>query len=756
MSRHRRHFQQKKPPTTPVAAVGPTSAVASDQIDTNPPSIPQRIIVWLFHLLVLTTPLFFAFNTDELFEFNKMILTYVYVVLITAVWIGRMIFEQRLIWRHTKFDYFIGLFLLSQLLSTIFSIHPYTSWFGYYSRFHGGFVSLLSYALLYWACISNLTRKDLRPLAISTMLAGSLVSLYAIGEHFGHSVSCLITSGGTSFGADCWVQDVQRRVFATFGQPNWLAAYVLMLLSALIGILLGRWPTYWERVGFYSAYALLFWTLLYTRSRSGILGFAVAVGVIAGGLLLRWWLQRQRPEKREPLKLRSPRSTSIGVIACLTLGAILVSGTPYTPSLGELLSQQKVSAPVVETVAPVANRLDIGGTDSGEIRKIVWQGAVDVWRRYPVLGSGVETFAYSYYQDRPAAHNLVSEWDFLYNKAHNELLNFLATTGALGLGSYLLLLCSYFVMAGLGFIKLVRAKADDQALLVLGLAGAVVGLSVSNFFGFSTVVVTVLQYLAFASTLLLILPAVRQPRAVQSISLWQLVFIILVTVGTLVPLKRIHDYYRADINYTAAKTLMARGQIRDAAVKLSTAIKLSPREALYWDELAQLYAQAAVTNAQAQTEQAKIDQLVTETIAAADRALELNNRQLNLYKTRARIFIMLSELDPQYLAEAVKALESAVSLSPTDPKLLYNLGIIKLQQGDRVTGLALLEKAAALKPNYGSALLELSRQKWADGQQQAAVADLEQLLQYEPDAVEVKELLASYSAILREEKAKTK
>ena len=38
-----------------------------------------------------------------------------------------------------------------------------------------------------------------------------------------------------------------------------------------------------------------------------------------------------------------------------------------------------------------------GVTESGDIRKIVWQGAIELWKQYPILGTGVENFAYSYY-----------------------------------------------------------------------------------------------------------------------------------------------------------------------------------------------------------------------------------------------------------------------------------------------------------------------------------------------------------------------
>ncbi len=720
---------------------------------TNAETAPhffRHLLVWLYHLLLITTPLFFAFTTDELFEFNKMMLVYVYTVLIVAVWIGRMIFEKRWIWRRTPFDLLIGIFLLTQLLSTIFSIDPYTSLFGYYSRFHGGLASLVSYALIYWAFVSNLVRKDLRPLALSAMTTGAIVSLYAIGEHFGHSFSCYLNSGGTSFNASCWVQDVQHRVFATFGQPNWLAAYTLMLLSCVMGLLLSQWPKRGERLWYFICSLLLFWTLLYTRSRSGFLGFVTAFFIISAGLAIRWWLQRHMTS--EPHIGQHSWKQYLVMLVTLIIAAGL-SGTPYSPSIGELFSQQKTIRVATDS-APVAavNRLDIGGTDSGEIRKIVWQGAINVWKRYPIFGSGVETFAYSYYQDRPPAHNLVSEWDFLYNKAHNELLNFLATTGAVGLSAYLLLLSGYLIISLRGFVQLSKAHHDDRANILLGLAGAVAGLTVSNFFGFSTVVVTVLQYLAMGTTMLLLLEPVNQPKPVKEVALWQMMVLILVVIASLFPLKSIVDRYRADQLYTQGKALAAQGEFQKAGLKLSNAIQLNPREALFWDEIGQLYAQAAVSYVPTEVPRETINQLAHEAVTASDKALQLNSRQLNFYKTRARMFIILSQIDATYLSDAVASLETAVLLSPTDPKLVYNLGMLQFQLGNTASALNLLEKVSDLKPNYTTAIMELAGQEWLSGKKQSALDRLLALRQYDPNSAALNEAIASYSAQLNNAK----
>ncbi len=125
--------------------------VAGESINQKRPSLQwksfQFWIIFFFHLLLLTTPLFFTWINEELFEFNKIILIYAYTVIIGSLWIARMISEKRFIWKRTVFDFPIAFFLLSQLLSTLFSINFHTSVFGYYTRFNGGLLSVLSYIL---------------------------------------------------------------------------------------------------------------------------------------------------------------------------------------------------------------------------------------------------------------------------------------------------------------------------------------------------------------------------------------------------------------------------------------------------------------------------------------------------------------------------------------------------------------------------------------------------------------------------------
>src|SRR3972149_8223240 len=242
----------------------------------------QKAIFFLFAILLFFVPLVLWPFTSEVFEFNKMVLVYILTVLILAVWLTRCIEAKMFIFRRTLLDIPLLVFLGSQLISTILSIDPVTSWLGDYSRFNGGLFSTICYSLLYWAWVSNFDAKETLKLIYVWFASAVLVSVYGVLEHFG-------------IDKNVWVQDVQSRVFSTLGQPNWLAAWLTALIPLTWALALKSRISNQESgknsklvtrsavkildskfLYFFSLSALLFWTLLFTKSRSGFLGFGIA------------------------------------------------------------------------------------------------------------------------------------------------------------------------------------------------------------------------------------------------------------------------------------------------------------------------------------------------------------------------------------------------------------------------------------------------------------------------------------------------
>ncbi|MFH1863352.1 MAG: O-antigen ligase family protein [bacterium] len=615
-------------------------------------SLISNIIPLLFNLLFFFVPLILWPYNSELFEFNKMVLVYIFTVSITAFWAIRMIKEKKFIFRRTILDVPLLLFLISQTLSTLVSIDPRTSLLGYYSRFHGGLLSSICYSLLYWAYVSNINAKQTL-ISIKVMfLSAFLVCIYGILEHFG-------------IDKDLWVQDVQNRVFSTLGQPNWLAAWLTGLFPLTWAFLLkkkGNW--------IYLGLSLLFFiTLLFTKSRSGILGFVAADIIFWGYCVLKY--------KKEFLKQFVICHLSFVIL-------FLVIGSPFRVS--NIQSQVSPSGPALET----------GGTESAEIRKIVWKGAIDIWRHNILLGTGPETFAYSYYMHRPVEHNLVSEWDFIYNKAHNEYLNFMATTGTLGILSYMILII-------FSFFQMLKVIPNNN--LAIAMIAGYVSILVTNFFGFSVVPVALEFFLFPAMAFSLIADGVQKPkRYYLKNTILQNLSVFGVFIAATSFLFAVGRYWYSDILYNKGKQYNTANLYPAAFSYLKKVITLSPKEALYKNEVSQTAGNLAV--AYYRQKKQEHAQLFTDlAISQSNEAVALSPANINLLRSRVTLFNNLSIINPKYLGGAKEALLQASIKAPTDAKLFYNLGIIYLKTGEVSNSLDTFNKAINLKPNYKEARL---------------------------------------------------
>lgn len=650
--------------------------------------ISAKLIPIFYYSLFFLVPLVFFHKTSELFEFNKIITAYILTVLITAGWIVKMIGEKKVIFNHTALDLPILFFLTSQIISTIISIDPRTSFFGYYSRFNGGLLSSICYALLYWGLVSNLSAKEVKKLLKVAFVSLFISSVWAILEHFGHSFSCLIFPEYRTFDVSCWVQDVAWRVYSTFGQPNWLAAY----LAALIPI---SWAIFtksddklkkWVSLGLSSVFVI---TLLFTKSRSGILAFAIGDLVFWASLLIYKIRLRIKFSK-----ILIP--VVIWHIILLVIASII--GTPWTKSINETLN--KDSQAVIDPVVPTGPALEVGGTSSTEIRKIVWKGAFDIWKNYPIFGTGVESFAFSYYGFRPIEHNLTSEWDYLYNKAHNEYLNFAATTGAVGLLTYSgLILAIFWTLIKNSFF----IKDENSVIFSLSILSGFITILITNFFGFSVVPVS-LQFFLFPG-IAIALKNSRDDKDVQKnqhTAVSQIVASITVLFVSSYFLFLIYKYWRADYFYANGKNNADAGNYSLAMESLNSAISISPKESVYWEELADTSSDIAVALSQ-QDNKELANKFVFKSIEEIKTAIRLSPANVNLKRSAANIYVSLSIIDPKLIVGARDTLKEAVKQAPTDAKLLYNLGLSYLRTGENEAAEETLKKTIKFKPDYRNA-----------------------------------------------------
>lgn len=640
----------------------------------------DKILRGLYYLLFLLTPLVMFPATSEIFEFNKILFIYTATALIGFFWILKMVLNRKIILKKTPLDIPIILFLGALVLSTFFSIDIQTSVFGYYGRFNGGLLSMVSYIFLFYGFISN--EIDAKKSIIVSILSSVVVILWGLPGHFNRDLTCptfntvlnymsgkldfelLKNIWTTKFNNTCWsretnVFDPAVRMFSTLGQPNWLGAY--LAVNFFFGIYFFIKKREDIKLMLLSAgyLALNFSAILFSRSRSAM--GALAVGII----IFMFYVFFIKKVRKADWYL-----TLLFLIFAVPI-IFFKTGIAKIDDLLSLGTAPKTQAPVSAPAAPLSPEI----TESFDIRKIVWKGAWDLGLRYPLTGSGVETFAYSYYLERPVSHNMTTEWDFIYNKAHNEYLNYLATTGFTGLITYLI-----FIVAFIAYlIKLLRDSENHDPLFIMALFAAWSTILVTNFFGFSTTTTNLFIFLIPAVVIASVdkSPSVKQRSEGSPSPYFKGFAIFALSSGLVYILFSISSYIAADINYGQGiyYTKPSVSDQQKAAFYFQEAIKRR-NEHVYDDKLSYSIAYLAGI-AGYQKNQKVASQFISASEYYSIKSLKASPRNPLYWKTRAKnkYLYYTVNLDVNHLVEGVDALKTAVSLAPTDPKIRYSLAV---------------------------------------------------------------------------------
>lgn len=705
-------------------------------------------IAYCFYLIFFSVPLVMFPYTFELFEFNKMWVVFGLSLIIFLLWICKIVLTKRLEIRRTPLDIPILLFLVSQIISTIISIDSHVSFWGYYSRFNGGLLSTISYIFLYYAFASNLIPSEVdetkKPFSykilFASLLSGLAVSLWGLPSHFGKDLTCFVFRG--TLDTSCWTEAFKPtiREFSTLGQPNWLGTFLAILIPVAIGFGIinikshrqfndeKRKSTFLNDILysnrntvpfiFLGIVTLFYLSMLYTRSQSSFIGSFVGLQVFFA-LLFIFTIHIHKFSLSYLWNLKYTKFwIALNLIFFLVSFVVrppvnfLDKYTTYEGLKNIIVKEKQIkTAPTAttktapSTTAPAAPG-ELGGTDSGTIRKIVWNGAIEIFKQNPLFGTGVETFAYAYYKVKPVAHNLTSEWDYLYNKAHNEYLNYLATTGIFGLGTYLLIIGMFFFVAVRDFLK--KKTFGYYFPISISLIGSYIAILISNFFGFSVVIVNLffffipLLFLEMEHPYLLKKTFVlgkREEERRYEMTTGKAALIVIAGIIVLYMELFLLNFWMADQKYAYGNNLDKIGEYTQAYQHLNDSVQMRDGEDIYRDELSvNLSTLALLSYQQNQTEQAK--QFMSQAKQLSDEVILNHPNNVVFFKSRTRVLYAISQIDPQYLEQALNSLNRAQELAPTDAKIAYNLALFHNQKKDNQKSVNFFNKAISLKPNY--------------------------------------------------------
>jgi len=346
--------------------------------------------------------------------------------LLTLIALASFLLENSLVWRwkwiKTPLDKPILVVIILSILSTIFSVHKYTSiW---------SVVLLINYAVIYYLIIHTFrTRSELRQLVYLVIGVAAFISLFGIFKW----------SGVNPFSWWEYTDILQTpgRLTATYGNANHLAGYIEMTLLLTIGFSLTGVGG-GKRILIIPITIVLLAALILSLSRGGW------SGAIAGLALMITILMTAHRLRSKKLVL----TLSAGIVAA----AIIVLST----------------GPVVDRIITVTE----GNPEINMYSRLVgWRGVVNMIKDYPLLGSGPGTFSTVYTQYQPPG---LGKRRFY---AHNDYMHFISEVG---MGLSIVIVWLIVALYGRG-----HKKIKNPSRLVRGTTlGALAGITAILFHSF--------------------------------------------------------------------------------------------------------------------------------------------------------------------------------------------------------------------------------------------------------------------------------
>lgn len=598
--------------------------------------------------LLIACPLVFSPFTLESFEQPKLAVLLLGALLLAAAWAARG-FGGR--WGWVEAAWALG--LASAALSTALSTSPLVSFFGANESW-AGLVTVAATALVFAAARSLETEGRWRWAPVA---AAAVTSLYSLSQRYG--LDAMAWSRTASFAG-------QTRPFGTLGHPNLAAAFFAMAAPVALWLAV-RTQRRFALVALGAALSLVVAATVLALSRAGWLALAVSLATALAG-----WLAAGE---------RAAVKRAVLVLATAAVGSAALLSPLWFPK-PERAGQTPSASPVTERVRDLTN---------ASTRKFIWTAAWQVFREHPLTGSGLDTFQLSFPRHRTAGYWEL-EWGATPQRAHNELLQALATQGALGALSYL-------AMPAALLFALARAW-KQRALRLPGVAlfASAAGFWVQGVFGFTTVATGTFFAVVAGQLAALGVPRDGEVQPVRPAWLRQSAALLAVAAAWALVVRPLW----ASVEMRVGDERL--GRERYSALQLhADATVVLPESDVAWTKLgatAQAVARAAPAGEKIR--------LLGVALYAYRRALALVPADVYHRANLARALGEQAALGLSPSAEAFAAWDEVLSRDPANAVLFVDAGNTALLLGDKERTRAWATQALALYPRYAPPRAQLA------------------------------------------------
>jgi O-antigen ligase len=416
-------------------ATAPDGGIGSESEGST---LPGAALAGLLSAVALVVPLVFTIAWADVFVLPK--ITTLRVALLAGL--ALLVLGRQRVYPASStlvrriVDLAVIAFTALTCLATAVSVDPGLSLVGRTEQYQGLVTTLLYVAFFFLAREALTTPRHLRVFAAATVAGSAIVGGYAVLQQFKLDPVFHTLDKG--------------RVFSTFGQAEWLGAYLVIGLALGAGLL---WQVRGPRrlVALVSLGVILI-ALLLTLSRGAYLGLAAGAAVFAIAMI-----PGARPNRRWLAALP---------ILAVVVGAALLFA-PVRDEARVMVSRATSTTDLSE--GSIADRLDL------------WQVGAEIAIDHPLLGTGPETYTelFPQYRERMPVSRQTFWMAYSPESPHNVYL-------AVADGEGLPALAAYLIFIGAVLWQLARscARAPDRATraLLAAVLAAAVGHLVADMF----------------------------------------------------------------------------------------------------------------------------------------------------------------------------------------------------------------------------------------------------------------------------------
>lgn len=389
----------------------------------------KKILVVFTLCILMIVPFlkFFSMNLEmfgimENYDFiNPALILYVSVPFLFFVYIKDIIDKKR---KLDMYDYLFYILVIVGIFSCIFSIDKVISIFGKDFR-HEGFLSILSYYLLFINWKENGNKEDIKKFLKLLVIIAVINAIYALFQMYTNFDFVL-----TYFDYDF------KMASGMCGNPNFFGSLIVTVLSIVTcNFLIDQEKIAYKKI---LLLILLFVALINSESTGPILTYIIFLIFLFIFLYI----------KKYKVLRRALVLYIILIISYLTL--IPINNNFVVDKDGNKINKNETSISSIKKT--------IGSGGNGRLK--IWENSLDIVKDNPIFGVGFDNFELAYPNPKIPAGIVMGTTNeevksesvsyLVIDNAHNVYIHTAVSTGILGLIPYLLL-CLFVFIKGLKF-----------------------------------------------------------------------------------------------------------------------------------------------------------------------------------------------------------------------------------------------------------------------------------------------------------------